>query len=77
MSGSLATGSLPELIGLWVAALLTLAVMSFVIKDNPVFRITQDLFVGISAGYAAALAWNIIVDKQAEITEMQEILAGL
>ena len=61
MSGSLATGSLPELIGLWVAALLTLAVMSFVIKDNPVFRITQYLFVGISAGYAAALAWNHVL----------------
>jgi len=61
MNGSLAAGFLPDLIGLWVAALLTLAVLSYVIQDNPVFRLTQYLFVGVSAGYAAALAWNHVL----------------
>lgn len=61
MNGSLALSSLPEIIGIWIAALLTLAVLSYVIQDNPVFRLTQYLFVGVSAGYAAALAWNHIL----------------
>jgi hypothetical protein len=61
MSTPFAAGSPAQMIGLWVAALLTLAVLSYVVGENPVFRLTQYLFVGISAGYAAALAWNWVL----------------
>lgn len=44
--------------GTWVAALLTLAVLSYVVGNNPAFRLAQYLFVGMAAGYAAALVWN-------------------
>src|SRR5512135_1479294 len=37
--------------GTWVAALLTLWIMSFLYKDNPVYKFCEALFVGISAGY--------------------------
>ncbi len=38
-------------IGIWVAALLTLAIFSFLYKENPVYRFAEHLFVGVSAGY--------------------------
>ena len=47
--------------GVWVAALLTLAVLSYVFGNNPVFRLAQYLFVGVAAGYAGALAWNQVL----------------
>ena len=37
--------------GIWVAAILTLAVFSFLYRENPVFRFAEHLLVGISAGY--------------------------
>ena len=40
-----------DLVGVWVAALLTLGLFSFLYKDNPYFRFTEALFAGISLGY--------------------------
>lgn len=37
--------------------LLTLMVFSYLIGDNPFFRIAVYLFIGCSAGYAAAVVW--------------------
>ena len=37
--------------------LLTLMILSYLIGDNPAFRIAVYLFVGASAGYAAAVSW--------------------
>ena len=45
-----------HLVGTWVAALLTLAVLSYIVGYNSVFRLAEHLFVGIAAGYAAAAA---------------------
>jgi len=44
------------LFGVWVAALLTLFIFSFLYKDNPFYKFAEYLFVGISAGYW--LAYN-------------------
>lgn len=38
-------------IGIWIAALGTLAIFSFLYRENPVFRFAEHLLVGISAGY--------------------------
>ncbi len=40
-----------EVIGVWIAAFLTLAILSLVIKENPVYRFAEHIFVGVSAGY--------------------------
>ncbi len=42
---------------LWTAVsfLLTLLILSFILGDNPLFRVAAYLFVGISAGYAVVL----------------------
>jgi hypothetical protein len=40
-----------EWFGTWLAALLTLSVLTFLYKDNPVFRFAESLFAGVSLGY--------------------------
>ena len=37
--------------------LLTLMILSYLVGDNPAFRVAVYIFVGVSAGYAAAVAW--------------------
>ncbi len=39
-----------------VAAVLTVMVLSYLIGDNPLFRLATHAFVGVAAGYAGALA---------------------
>ncbi len=38
-------------LGIWVAGILTLAIFSFLYKDNPFYRFAEHLLVGVSAGY--------------------------
>lgn len=45
-----------ELFGIWVAALLTLCIYSFLYRDNPLYRFAEHLFVGISVGYGIVLS---------------------
>ncbi|HIO06513.1 TPA: hypothetical protein EYN09_06255 [Candidatus Poribacteria bacterium] len=40
-----------ELLGIWVAAILTLCIFSFLYKDNPAYGVAQNLFVGLTLGY--------------------------
>ena len=49
-----------EIIGIWLAALLTLAIYSFLYKDNPVYKVAEHLFVGTSAGYSVAITWHTV-----------------
>ena len=49
-------------IGLWVAALCTRAIFSFLYGDNPLYKLAEAVFVGSSAGYAMAIGfWDGIV----------------
>jgi hypothetical protein len=47
-----------EIIGIWIAAGLTLCVFSFLYKDNPLYRFAEHLYVGLSVGYTIAQTWN-------------------
>ena len=50
-----------ELIGVWIAAFLTLAIFSFLFDDNPLYKAAEHLFAGVSAGYGVVLAyWEFI-----------------
>jgi len=40
-----------DLIGVWVGALMTLCIFSFLYKDNHFFRFAESLFAGVSLGY--------------------------
>ncbi len=45
-------------IGIWIAAALTLMILSFLYKDNPFYKFAEHLFVGVAAGYILALSWH-------------------
>ena len=40
-----------ELLGIWIAAILTLCIFSFLYQDNPAYKAAQSLFVGLTLGY--------------------------
>ncbi len=42
----------------WIGALLTLMIFSFLYRDNPVYRFAEHLFVGVANGYYIALYWH-------------------
>src|SRR5512142_1323752 len=56
-----------DLIAGVIAFLFTVMVLSYLIGDNPLFRVAIYIFVGVSAGYVAVVAWwqviwpNVIV----------------
>lgn len=45
-----------ELWGTWLAAILTLMVFSFLLSDNPLFRLAEHLLVGTTLAYATVVA---------------------
>lgn len=46
----------------WLAALLTLAIFSYLYRDNPVYKTAEYLFVGVAAGYYLSIQFaNVIV----------------
>ncbi|MCL4393469.1 MAG: hypothetical protein M1482_01400 [Chloroflexi bacterium] len=56
-----------DLVGVWVGAILTLLVFSYLLGDTPLFRLAQAIFVGVSVGYAATVAvYLVIVPKLVE-----------
>ena len=44
-----------ETVGIWIGAILTLGIFSFLYKDNPVYKVCEAIFVGVSAGY-----WGVV-----------------
>lgn len=54
--------SLARTLGIWVAALLTLAIFSFLYRDNPFYRLAESIVVGVSAAYWMVVAiWTVLV----------------
>lgn len=49
--------SWPRTIGVWLSALFTLAIFSFLIGDNVCYKIAESIFVGASAGYAMVVGF--------------------
>jgi hypothetical protein len=48
----------------WLAAFLTLGIISFLYRDNPWYKLTEAIFVGISAGYwFVVLFWDNFYGK--------------
>ncbi len=50
-----------DVLGSALAFLLTLLVFSYLVGDNPLFRIAVYIFIGVAAGYVAAVAfWQVL-----------------
>lgn len=54
----------PELLSGLAAFLLTIFVLSYLIGDQILFRAAIYIFVGVSAGYVAAVAWHQVLLPQ-------------
>jgi hypothetical protein len=53
-----------DIIWTLISLILTLLVFSYLLGDNPAFRLVISLFVGITAGYVAViLLYNVIFPK--------------
>ncbi len=50
-----------DLIGVWVGAILTLLVFSYLLGDTPLFRVAQAIFVGVAVGYGATAAIYLVL----------------
>ena len=47
-----------------ISCILTIMVLSYLVGDNPMFRIAIYIFVGVSAGYVGAVAlYQVIIPK--------------
>ena len=49
------------ILGGWVAAGLTLFILTFLYQDNPLFKLAEHLYVGISVGYAIVKTYDTVV----------------
>ncbi len=45
----------------WVAAFFTIAMYSFLYKDNVVYKVAENIFVGVAAGYLVVIEYFNIV----------------
>lgn len=58
-----------EMIGLLIGLILTLLIYSYVVGDNPLYRIAIHLLVGVSAAYAA-----VVVTRQVVLPVLQQFV---
>lgn len=50
-------------IGTIVAGLLTLAILTFLYRDNPIYKMAESLLIGVSIGYVLVVNWvNTLMD---------------
>jgi len=49
------------ILGAWVAAGLTLFILTFLYQDNPLFKLAEHLYVGVSVGYAIVKTYDTVL----------------
>ncbi len=53
-----------DVLGIWVGAILTLVVFSYLLGDNPLFRLAQAIFVGVAVGYGVNVAVDLVLIRR-------------
>ena len=75
-----------EVLGIWLGALLTLCLYSFLYRDNPFYKFAEHLFVGMSAGYWVIYTifnvlipnwWNRLFGLEGETSDLLMIIPGV
>lgn len=72
-------------VGTIIAGLLTLAIYTFLYKDNPVYRVAESLLIGLSIGYTLVIFWqSTLIDilfaplfRQGKIILVVPLILGL
>ncbi len=44
-------GKVSKSVWVWIASFLTIGIMSFLWKDNPLYKLCEHIYIGVSAGY--------------------------
>ena len=47
--------------GTWAAGIVTIAIFSFLYRDNPLYRAAEHLLIGLSVGFTIVLLWNSVL----------------
>ncbi len=66
-----------ELIGMVIAAVLTLLVLLYAFGDNVFFRLAIHIFIGVAAGYAGAVAISNVLIPQLISLEFSQMAVPL
>ncbi|MCB2229121.1 hypothetical protein KQH82_00260 [bacterium] len=45
-------------VGTLVAGLLTLAILTFLYRDNPIYKMAESLLIGVAIGYVLVVTWT-------------------
>ncbi|MBD3333492.1 hypothetical protein GF356_11650 [candidate division GN15 bacterium] len=45
-------------IGTIIAGVLTLAILTFLYRDNPIYKFAESLLIGVSIGYTLVIVWS-------------------
>jgi hypothetical protein len=45
----------------WVSALCTIAIFSFLWRDNPMYKVAEHVFVGVANGWAVTFYWHNVL----------------
>src|SRR5512134_111947 len=53
--------SFDVMLGAWIATGLTLFILSFLYEDNPLFKLAEHLYVGVSLGYTIVKTYDTVV----------------
>ena len=66
-----------NIIGTWIAATLTIAIFSFLYRDNPLYKLAEHLYVGVSAGFWVIYTWAfdvkpMLVDRFFQATGVEK-----
>ena len=57
----LSDSNITNTVGIWLAAIGTLAIYSILYKENPAYRLAEHVFIGAAAGYGVYLTWAQIL----------------
>lgn len=50
-----------ERVGLVIAAILTLAVYTVLYRENPIYRLAEHIFIGLSVGFGVVIIWEQVL----------------
>lgn len=63
-----------EVISAAIGFLLTVMIFSYLIRDNPLFRIATSIFVGVASGYAVTVVvYNVLLPKLDHLRQINDL----
>jgi len=45
----------------WISAILSIAILSFLFRDNPFYKLAEHIFVGVANGWAVTFYWHNVL----------------